>query len=532
MSGGAELARWKRLRKKRQKWEPLWQELAEVLHPVRADITESYGEGQSRQDVIFDGTPMQNRRSLSTTIGWLMRGKSTDWFSGSPAEKVLKDIDDVKKWYEEVTDIMYSAIYERNARFVQRAGEAEDDLVTFGTGALFIGERSDLGGLKFVSIHPKQIAIAENSDGVIDTLYYDFKLTARQAAQKFGEKELPDHIRKALSDKSGTDQMFTFVQCVRPREEVEHGRMGNDNLPFASITVEEVSAQIVEETGFNEFPFSVPRWDTATGEIYGRSPGMVALPDAKTLQAMGKTLLIAGQKAVDPPLWLLDEAVIGVPRTFPGGVTIIDSEAARGVGSPFGTLQTGSNMPLGLEMQNQTRQMVEGAFFRNVFNLPVGGPQMTATEVIQRKEEFIRQIGPIFGRLEVDYIGQIVERVFGILQRAGKFPPPPEELIGSEPKFEFRSPIEQARKQIESTSIAEAINSLAPIIQFQPEVMDNFDGDAIVRSTPDGFGVPAKWLRNKDDVSAMRQAKQQAAQEQQALEQADQAASIADKVAE
>lgn len=532
MSGAVELARWRRLRKRRAKWEPLWQELAEVMHPVRADITESTGEGQSRQDIIFDGTPMQARRSLSTTIGWLMRGKSSDWFDGGPSDKALRDVDEVRKWYEAVVEIMYSEIYARNARFVQRAGEVEDDLVTFGTGAMFIGERADLSGLKFVSIHPKQVTIAENSDGVIDTLYYDFELTARQAAQKFGEDKLPDEVKRVLRSKDQTDKKFTFVQCVRPRDEVEFGRVGNDNLPFASVTIESVSAKIVEETGFHEFPFAVPRWDTATGEVYGRSPGMVALPDSKTLQAMGKTLLIAGQKAVDPPLWGLDEAVIGVPRTFPGGFTIIDSEAAKGAGAPFGVLQTGGNMPLGLEMQNQTRQMVEGAFFRNVFNLPVGGPQMTATEVIQRKEEFIRQIGPIFGSLEVDYIGQIVERVFGILMRAGKFPPPPEELIGTEPKFEFRSPVEQARKQIESMSVSNAIASLAPIIEFQPEVMDNFDGDEIVRSTPDGFGVPAKWLRDKEHVSAMRQQKQQAAQAEQALAQTEQAASIADKVAE
>ena len=70
-------------------------------------------------------------------------------------------------------------------------------------------------------------------------------------------------------------------------------------------------------------------------------------------------------------------------------------------------------------------------FFDVHRDLPREGPGDRAgkrVEVLERKEEFIRTIGPVFGRLESDYIGQVVERGFNILLRAGAFPEPPEAL--------------------------------------------------------------------------------------------------------
>lgn len=525
-----ELQRHRRLKKNKARWHDYWQELADVLLPRRANIIDQNEPGERRNDMIYDGAPMQAARSLASAIDGLLKPKTSQWFNIRTQDEELNEDPEVKRWIEDTEQRMWTAIYSRDARFIQRTGEVDADLVVFGTAALFIGEKSDLGGLLFKTIHPKMIALAENADGVVDTVYYEFKLTARQAKQKFGD-EVGKKIEEALRSESTSEKEFCFVQVVRPREEREFQSLKNTDFPFASITIDVESEKIVEETGFQEFPFAIPRWETSTGEVYGRSPGMIALPDANTLQAMGKTLLVAGQKAVDPPLWMLDDGVIGVPRTFPGGVTIVDVEAARAVnGQPFGAMDFRANIPLGVEMQDRVRSQVEGAFFRNVFNLPVDGPQMTATEVLERKEQFIREIGPVFGRLEADYIGHIIERVFGIMLRAGAFLEPPEALQGREVKFTFQSPIQQAKKQIEAVGAARSLELLAPFVEFQPEMMDNFNGDEIVRSTPDSFGIPMNWLRGQDEVEQLRQARAQARQAQQALDAGQQASEIASNV--
>jgi hypothetical protein len=133
---------------------------------------------------------------------------------------------------------------------------------------------------------------------------------------------------------------------------------------------------------------------------------------------MGHTLLVGGQRAVDPPTWVVDDAVLSAVRTFPGGLTVIDPRP-RGLpaASRSASLEMGANIPIGREMQDDYRKMVGNAFFKEVFTLPQD-QNMTATEVMERKEEFIRTIGPTMGQLENDYIGVIVRRVFGILLRA------------------------------------------------------------------------------------------------------------------
>ncbi len=245
-------------------------------------------------------------------------------------------------------------------------------------------------------------------------------------------------------------------------------------------------------------------------------------------------ILMAGHKAVDPPMWAMDDSVIGTARTMPGGMTYLDGAAAQDLGGkpPMGVWDFGKNLPLGLEMQTATRDQIWRAFFRNVLQLPVDGPEMTATEVLERKEEFIRTIGPVFGRLETDYIGVIAERVFEIMQGFGAFPEPPDFLVNSDIIFEFRSPIQAARRQTEVFGMVRAMEILAPIVEFQPEIRDNFDGDQMARDIPDIFGAPNKWLKTPEAVAEKRQADAEQAAAQQALEMSLQVADTGSQVLE
>jgi len=514
----------------RKQWEDYWQELADVLLPKRADITSGYIPGEDRiSPTIYDSTPMQARRGLATAMDGLLKSKTSKWFFGRATDDELNDNDEVREWSRIVENRMWTAIYSRNARFIQRTGEVDNDLVALGTGFIFTGESRKLKTLHFASLHPKDAVILEDGDGVIDTLYFEQRLTARQAFGLYGTN-IGGLTHEALKSE-GNKKKFPFITCVFPRKDRNTKGLSNTDLPWAKLIIDKDSEHSVEESGYHEFPFAVPRWETGTGEKYGRSPGMVALPDAKTLQAMGKTILVAGQKAVDPPLLAYDDAIIGAARTFPGGITTIDVEAARGIGRfPVEPLNTGANIPLGREMQNDTRKSVEAAFFRNVFNLPVEGPQMTATEILERKDEFIREIGPVFGRLETDYTGAIIERVFGVMLRAGAFPPPPKVLQGQDFKFELQSPIQMARKQIEAAGAARAIEIITPFVQADPSVMDNFDGDKIARDTPDIFGIPVEWLRSKEERDELRAQREQAATAEESLGMAQQVTDVMKEV--
>ena len=219
-------------------------------------------------------------------------------------------------------------------------------------------------------------------------------------------------------------------------------------------------------------------------------------------------------------------------RTFPGGITYIDGAVARQFGRvPVGELQTSAQIPVGREMQNDLREQIWGAFFRNVLQLPIDAPRMTATEIIERKEEMLRSVGPVFGQLETDYLAVVVERVFGIMFRAGAFPPPPDVLLGQDIDFRFESPILRAKNQIETVGLARQLETLALLMQAQPEMMDNFDGDAIARATPLAGGFPHNWLIPVETRDAKRKARAEQAQMAQMAEMANQVGGAMGKAA-
>ena len=498
------LARLKRMGDQRRQWESHWQELAEYLLPKRADFTATPQPGGKRTDKQFDATPMQAARGLAASLDGLLKPKTQRWFSLRAEDEALNETHDVKLWLRTAEDRLFNAFYEPSARFLQRSAEVDLDLVVFGTGVLFIGERSDESGLLFQSLHLRDSFVAENADGEIDTVFRILRLTASQAVQKFGAEKLGRRTREAL-DRNREDEEFEFLQAVLPRHDRDARRSDAANMKFASVIVDIGSEHIVGESGFRDFPFVIPRWDTASGEVYGRSPGMLALPDIKTLNAMGKTILEAGHKIVNPPLLVPNDGIGANPRTFPGGVTPFDAGLL---------LHTGGNIPIGREMQNDMRGQVWSAFFRNVLQLPFDGPQMTATEILERKAEFMRVIGPTFGRLEADYTGPMVERAFRLMMRAGAMPKPPDVLAGADIRFEYASPIAKAQKQIDAAALGKTVADLGALAAQNPAILDNFDDDRVAREIAEANGLPQHWIRSSEEVAERRGQREQAAQAQ------------------
>lgn len=506
------MSRWQSI-SKRATWDSHWQELAEQMLPGAAQFTGGFVEGEKRTKAIYDGTPRIAARGLVSAIGGILRPRNATWLTIKAADPDLNKIGEAKEWLEQATEIQRTEMYRPRARFVQATGETDRSLVVFGTGCLFTAENRDLSGLRYQAFPLARSYIAEDGDGAITTFYASLDLTVRQAEHVYGHDKLGPAL-KELSKNKGGDTHAGLVIAVQRRAERNPRMSNNLNMEFSFAVLDTKSEILIDEGGFPEFPFSVPRWDTISGETYGRSPGMLALPDANTLQQQGKTNLRAGHLSVEPPMMMPDSGIARGRYMIPGKTLYYNAAKLGNLGlrDPIRPLATGSNLPWGREMQSDTRDQIFAAFFRNVFNLPVGGPQMTATEIIERKEEFIREIGSVFGRLETDYTAPIVERSFGLLARAGKFPPPPRILSDQDIRFEYESPIEATRKQIEVLAMQTAREAVAPLIAADPTLLDNYDGDQIVRDSTEASGAPTKWLRSIEDRDARRKQREERAQ--------------------
>ena len=513
------LKRFDRLTSQRQNWETHWQEVADYMMPRKADVTKLRSKGDKRTELIFDSSPLQAVELLAASLHGMLTNPSTPWFSLRFKNEEMDNEDEAKEWLESATETMYTAFNRSN--FQQEIFELYHDLITFGTAAMFI-EEDDEDLLKFSTRHINEIYIAENEKGRIDTVYRKFKISARAAIQRFGNTVSTKVTTIANKDPY---EEIEIVHAVYPRSDFNPTKQDSSNMPFESVYIEYASGDELSVSGFREFPFVVPRYLKASHEIYGRSPAMTALPDVKMLNEMSKTTIKAAQKQVDPPLLVPDDGFILPVRTVPGGLNFYRA----GTRDRIEPLNIGANSPLGLNMEEQRRNAIRNAFYVNQLMMQQG-PQMTATEVIQRNEEKMRLLGPVLGRLQSELLKPLIDRAFNILLRKNQFRPAPDFLSGQDIEIEYVSPLAKAQKSTELQSIMRAIEIMGSLANVAP-VFDHVNMDNLVRHLADIVGVPQKILKPRSQLNAERQQKQQQQEQMAQMQQLQQVADAGGKIA-
>lgn len=515
---------------RRSQFEEHWSDLSRVLLPTRQGFTQTVVDGDYRMENIFDGTPMQAARSLANTVGAMIRPEGQTLAEVKAQDDALNQQGEVQEWMGRATEILDSHIRNPLARFRQATGEVDLDLVVMGTGILFVGLAQSQENLIFQSVHLKDGYPMFDDEGNPYGMYRTKKMFIWQAELKFGKKNLSKDVQEKIEN-DNTDDRIDLLYWVgnRKNQTVENPVFSKD-FPIEELWMEMQTKHIIAEGGFHEFPFVIPRWDTTTGEEYGRSPGMVALPDSNTLQSMGETILVAGQRLADPPIMAPNDGAFQEVMTYPGGISYYDVETAASVGgNPFFPMISGNNLPVTRDMQTDIRNQVAAAFFKNILNLPQGGPQMTATEIIQRKDEFIREVGPVFGRFQTDYNEPMVDRSFRLLMREEAFGEIPEVLSGQNIKFEFDLPVDKIKKQVQSAAATDWAMQVMQMAQIAPEAKHLVNVDALARFKADAASLPHDIMNTREEVQAKVEAENAKMAEMQKLQAADMQAGIIGK---
>jgi hypothetical protein len=486
---------------RRSQFEEHWDDLSRVMLSTRQGFTQSIVAGDYRMEDVFDGTPMQAARSLANTVGAMIRPEGQDLVEIRAEDDSLNAQGAVQDWVGNASEKLNSHMRNPLARFRQATGEVDLDLVVMGTGILFAGIAKSQRHLIYQSVHLKDGFPMFDDEGNPHGLYRTKKMFIWQAELMFGADNLSKEVREKIAvDK--TDDKIDLLYWVgkRKNQSIENPIFAKD-FPVEEIWMETQTKHIISEGGFHEFPFIIPRWDTSSGEEYGRSPGMIALPDSNTLQSMGETILVAGQRLADPPIMAPNDGAFQEVMTFPGGISYYDVETAAAVGgNPFFPMISGNNLPVTRDMQTDIRNQVASAFFKNILNLPQGGPQMTATEIIQRKDEFIREVGPVFGRFQTDYNEPTADRSFRMLFRLGAFGEVPELLAQANIKFVFDLPVDKIKKQVQAAAASQWAMEVMQLAQVSPEAKHLVNVDALARFTADAVSLPHEILNTKEEV--------------------------------
>lgn len=508
MSGEAICARFDSLRSLRQSnWEGHWQEVAQVIAPRFSDMLDAglaSTDGAKRNQRVYDSTGVQANELLAAGLHGIATNPATRWFGVRVLDDELMKSDDVREYLSEVQAGMFREMHSPNAGISTHLHEAYLDAGAFGTGVMFIGDEG--GRPQFQTRHLKEVHLADGADGEVDTVFRCFQMTARQLWQRSQVPfsplwTLPDEVAKAVkADK--WDQQFEVIHGVFPRMERDAKKKTADNLEIASTYVLREGKKVLHDGGFEEFPYAIFLWSKNPGEVYGRGPGMSALPDVKMLQQMMKVHIRAAQKMIDPPLMTTHDSVLGPVRTMPGGMNYLRP------GGDIRPLQTGGRLDLSFEMMQDVRNRIGQAFHSDVVRPFAERTTETATEVMQRVQQQMRLLGPVLGRME-KFLGQIITRVHGIMARAGKLPDPPEELEGVSFSVEFVSPIATAQRTGEVDNVSNWLAMNLQLAQADPAVMDRMKIDGVPEWTAERMRIDPDLVLDDKEAAAKAQARQQ-----------------------
>lgn len=510
---------------KREGLVSLWQEIADHFYPERADFTMDRHLGHDFASGLMTSYPMLVRRDLGNSFSAMLRPAGKPWFAMSLNREPGYE---ERIWLEWAATTMRRAMYDRVTQFIRATKEGDHDFATFGQAVIEIDLNTKRDALLYRAHHLRDVVWCEDANGHPATVYRKYKATLDVLQKKFPGK-LPPSLTTLV-----TDDPYREVECAHAIMLAEDY---NDNgfsrgLPYISTHWLRNEKHVLESTPVATKKYVIPRWQTVSGSQYAHSPATVCgLADARLIQAMSRVLLEAGEKATNPPLIAVQEAVRSDVQMLAGGITWVDAEYDERLGEVLRPLSIDkSGIPMGLEMWDRTAATLKDAFFLNQIQLPQKRGEMTAYEVSQYVSEYIRKSLPLFEPAEIEYNGGVCEETFHLMMVNGGFGPMdsvPRSLRGADIQFKFQSPIQNALDSEKSNILQQAGQVLAQVASYDPSATIILDAKKALREALYGIQTPATWLRSEQDVQNIIDAQTQEADKMKEVEAMETAAKAA-----
>lgn len=507
-------------------FKPHLQELNRYILPRQARFLASDQGREKRNQDILDNTATMAANTLASGMMTGVTSPARPWFNLTSEDQELAENEAAKGWIYEVVQRMREVFIRSN--LYNALPQLYMDLGVYGTGAIFEDD-DDEDGVRFYVLPVGSYVCAVSARGVVDTIYRKLKLSVRNMIDMFGEDSVSESVR-GMYTSGRFDQMIDVIHAVEPNLWRDHAMKDNANMEYASVWMEQAGGEcgLLRFSGYSEFPAMVPRWSVLDGETWGYGPGMVALPDIKALQLEQKRKLQAIDKMVNPPMVGPSSLMNQRASLLPGDITFVDASGGMQGFQP--AYQVNPAMLQGLYQDIQEcSQRIRRAFFEDLFLMlaQTDRRQITAREIEERHEEKLLVLGSVVERLNEELLDPLIDRTFAIMARKGFLPEPPEELQGVPLKVEYISIMSQAQKMVGISGIERFTGFVGQLAQVSPGVLDCVNFDDTVSEYGKMLGVPPSVMVPSDKVDAIREDRNQQAQQQAMMQAAQQGAAIA-----
>lgn len=533
-----------------------WRELGMFILPRRPRFSVTdVNKGDRRNQNIIDSTATE---AVGTLAAGMMSGVTSParpWFRLMTGEPELDEMKPVQEYLHEVQKRMETAFLRSN--LYNKLPILYADIGVFGTGAMMMQEDPDTV-FRFYDFPIGSYAIANNAQMQVRTFVRTFQLTVQQVVEMWADIDKqtgqPDFERGEDSRVSlnvqnlwRTQNRAAWIQIVHVVQEnlsydgnkIEarfkrfqdiYYELSSPNMPLPPNTTGTLS-----ESGFDEFPILVARWEVNSEDVYATNcPGMKALGDIKQLQMGEKRSAQGIEKSINPPLTGPAKLANMKVSVLPGDVTYDDVRDGQLGLRPIYQFDFAGGIKALEEKQQQVRYRIEDVFKKNLFLMFAESDrrEITATEIMERKEEKLLALGPVLWQFNEDVLDPLIERAFNIMLRKNLLPPPPPELEGVELHVEYISIMAQAQKAVGIAAIERFAGFINQIAANEPGILDLLDDQELIMQYADATGVPPKILRDPESVAQIRAARAQAQAQAANAENANKVAGAAKDLAQ
>jgi hypothetical protein len=444
-------------------------------------------KGARKTRRVYDSTALQATQDLASAFQSTLTNPATVWSKIRFQNDVLNDSKASSVWLEEVNDIIHKRLSESN--FDTEIAKGYQSFVSMGNMALFHDVKAESPSeFTFTAMHLAQISWAEDKDNLVDSVFRNFRLTAKQAVERWGN-DVPEGLAPA------------------------------EKRPIASVYISKIGMHVVEEGGYYEMPVYVGRWGLLPNEVYGRGPGHLALPDVRTLNQVRQRGLEQLDLQVAPPILANQRDVFGQLDLRPRGISIVrDINGVR-------EMVSGARQDILQFNVEDLKNSISRMFFLDKLLLPprTETGEMTAFEVSERIDQMHRVLGPVLTRLNSELLQPLILRCFKILLREGALPPLPPQVqeMGLDVDIVFVNQLARAQQIQELQATQQWLQQVGQLAQIDPQVVDLVDVDAGARGAARTLGVPEAFIKEQREVDQLREQRAQQIQQAQMLEAAN-----------
>jgi hypothetical protein len=401
----------------RSQYDAMLRDVYDYVMPYR-DVTGLHvpngrSEGERRVDKVFDATAMKAAYRFAGRMQTELTPIFQPFFA-LEAGPLVPDGDEKKTLSEQLQKVgeMVAGIL-ASGSFHTRSHEMYLDLFA-GTGAMFMADGDDDDLVRFATVPIAELALESGPWGDIWHIYWRRSWLLRDLKARWPNGKFDAALLKAIEDQPDTKtNVWQYTRYDEPSKTwkllVWCDRSADDAMP-------------IHAEDFRVSPWLTPRFFVVPGEAYGRGPAQQAMPFIKTGNKARELTLKAGSLAVSGVWTRRDDGVFNPDTAViaPGTMWAVASNGGP-LGPTVQRLDIPGNFDMAQVVMQEERDQMKQALFDDTLP-PDTAAVRSATEIAERMRRLSQDLAGVYGRLTLEIIKPLVQRVIDVLERKGKLP--------------------------------------------------------------------------------------------------------------